>query len=125
MKQKGYIAITSAILISIVLMAIILTVSSIGFRGRANIFDSYSYAKSKYASEACLETALLKLVENPDYTGNETINIYSNQCNILDVVEVSPTERLIQAESIVLTSKTNLSVTVDINDFSIISWQEN
>lgn len=125
MKQKGYIAITSAILISIVLMAIILTVSSIGFRGRANIFDSYSYAKSKYATEACFETALLKLAEDPNYSGNETIDINGNQCNILGVEEINPEEKLIQTESTVLMSKTSLNVTININDFSIISWQEN
>lgn len=126
MKKNGYIAITSAVIISIVLMAVVFTASAVGFRSRANIFDSSSKLSSHYLAEACFESARLKLSQNPLYAGNETLAIDGNECNILPieiVIEVPPS-RIIRTNSTLQRATTSLKVKINFLDLSIISWEE-
>ena len=107
-------------------MAVVFTASAIGFRVRANIFDSSSKLASLYLAEACFETAILELSGNPLYAGNESIMIDGNQCDILPietVIEIPPS-RIIKTNSTLLNATTSLKVKVNFLDLSVISWEE-
>lgn len=121
-NKSGYIAITSAILISLAIIAIVLSSSSIGFRSRTNIVDSSSKATSKYAAEGCLELALLELAKDDQYLGGESFTINGNQCDILPIEDPreTPPQRIIKTQSTFSDTKTLLITTILLDDLSIV-----
>ena len=121
--NNGYIAITSAIVISILIMSFVFAVSFSGFFNRFNILDSSLKETTNSLAEACVETALLKLAENSAYSGNENINIDGEQCVILPI-ETGGGQKIIKAKAVIKEIVTNLKVAVNSSDFSIISWEE-
>ncbi|MFH1346922.1 MAG: hypothetical protein ABIH10_01585 [Spirochaetota bacterium] len=121
--MKGYIAIISTIIISILLMTITLTVSSMGFFSRVNILDAEFKELSFALAEACVETALLKLSWNKSYNGNENISVGEYQCSILPIETVS-SQKIIKTKAIFLKATTNLKITVQESNLLIIFWEE-
>src|SRR5512146_2551685 len=75
--KSGYVALLSALIISAVVIVIILTLGQGTYLHRINIADAHYKTKSRALAEACVETALLDLTTNPNYAGNETINVAS------------------------------------------------
>ncbi len=128
--QSGYIALMSAIIISILLLAITVGLGFNGFFGRLNIVDSDSKERSSALAEACVDVAILKLVSDKDYVltpADQNIQIGNNPKNICSIMSLSPIPRTfpitIQTQSNINKAFTNLEVIVD-NNFEITSWQE-
>lgn len=121
--MNGYIAIISAIVISILIMGFVFAVSFSGFFNRFNILDSSLKETANGLAEACVETALLKLAENSSYGGNENIAISNEQCSILPL-ENAGNQKIIKTKAIVQKAVANFKIIVNANDLSIISWEE-
>ncbi len=121
--MNGYIAITSAIIISILIMGFVFAVSFSGFFNRFNILDSSLKETVNSLAEACAETALLKLAENSVYGGNENINIGDEQCSIL-AIEINGSQKIIKVKAAVQNITANFKVIINGSDLSIISWEE-
>ncbi len=79
-SEQGFIALMSAIIISMLLIMLSLAVSMTGFFGRFNILDAEYKQRSLVLAEACADSSLLKLITIPDYAGNETINLGADSC---------------------------------------------
>lgn len=126
MKRDGYIAITSAIIISIVLMAVVLATGATGFRSRANTLAASYKAESRYLAEACVDYALLELAENTAYAGNETVAVGEKTCAILPIESLAenPPKKQIRTNATVMNAKTSLKVKVISSDLSLFSWEE-
>ena len=123
MKSEGYIALTSALVITVLIMAIALTLSLSSFFTRANILNTNFKEISHALAEACIETALLKLAQDSAYAGNEVITVGSNQCSILTLESIS-NQKIIKANAVFQNTTTNLKITVFSSDLSVISWEE-
>jgi hypothetical protein len=123
MNQSGYIALISAIIISILIMGIALTLSLTGFFNRSNLLDSEFKEMSSSLSEACVSTALFKIAQNESYAGNESVVIGSYNCSILPL-ESAGGQKIIKATATVQNSTTNLRVTVDKTTLQVIYWEE-
>lgn len=121
--MNGYIALTSAVIISILIMSFVFAVSFSGFFSRFNILDSSLKEMANSLAEACAETALLKLAENSAYAGNENIDIGGNQCAILPL-ETAGGQKIIKTKADIQKAVANLKVVVDSSTLSIISWEE-
>ncbi len=121
--QNGYIALTSAIIISVLIMAISLALSSNSFFSRSNVLDTEFKKISKGLAEACVETALLKLKQNNSYSGNENISIAGKQCSILAIESVA-NQKIIKTTAAVQNFITNLKAVVVLPDIFIVSWEE-
>jgi len=121
--KKGYIAITSAIIITILILTVILTTSSAGFFGRFNILGTLLDERGDALSNACADTALLNLALDINYVGNETINVASTTCTIL-TIETNGTQKTIKTTGIDNEVQTNIKVILETTDFTIISWDE-
>ena len=121
--MKGYIAITSAVIISVLIMGVVFAVSFSGFFNRFNILDSSLKETANSLAEACVETALVKLAENINYGGNENIAIGSEQCAIL-ALETNGNQKIIKTKAIVQNAVANFKVTINAASLSIISWEE-
>jgi len=128
MKTQGYIAITSAIVISILVLTIVLALSFSGFYGRTNIGNSYYKQISRALAESCVDSARLKIAYNPLYSPtNEIVAIGSDSCIINSVQTVptpTPPRIIIKTEATINGAVTNLEVALHPLDLSVISWDE-
>lgn len=122
--NRGYIAITSALIVSALLLLVVVALSVSSFLYRFTIADSDSKAASRAASEACVEYALLKLALTPSYAGNEVVTITpQTSCAILPIT-TQGAQKTITASSTVENAVTYLRVTVTLSPMSIAAWEE-
>lgn len=121
--EKGYIALTSVVIISVLIMIITLTLSSVSFSSRFNILGAELKKISLALAEACAETALLKLAQNSSYSGNENIQIGDKSCSIL-TIETSGSQKIIKTKANVKDFISNLKITASSPNLSIIFWEE-
>lgn len=81
-RQQGYSLIVSVFVISTVLLLVAI-VSARGVQQTAQLSSQYDmFLQSQALAEACAEVALLNRAVDPTYTGNESIQIGSNTCDI-------------------------------------------
>ncbi len=121
--RNGYLALTSIIIISILVLTISLSLEFSGFFARFNILDSEYKERSLALADACADKALLKIVQNASYPGNETIIIGDNSCNILPI-ETLGNQKTIKTSAVYQNAASNIKVIMNMTDFSIISWEE-
>jgi len=121
--NKGYIALTSAVIIVMVVMAIITAVSVSTYFSRYNSLGSEFKEISLSLAEGCAEKALLNYAEDEFYAGNESINIGSNQCSILPI-EIDGSNRIFKTTAMVQGATSNIKVTFNPIGLAIVSWEE-
>ena len=119
--NSGFIALMSAIIISIVLLLMITNLSLTGFYGRFNILDAELKERSSALAEACVDTALLRLANDPGYPypANDPINVDGNDC----IIE-SAAGGNISVKADYKNYITKIEVEVNLSDMSINSWEE-
>ena len=131
-SDKGFIALTSAIVIVLVLVTITVVVSISGFLGRFNILNVEFKEKSYGLAEACVEVAIIKLANDSLYSppiGGECVPVEDsclpppgeNTCTIVSVT--GGANKTIRAKAVYRESHTNLEATVD-SSYKIIDWRE-
>ena len=123
-KQRGYMALTSVIIMFAILVALVLTLSLSGFFNRSNVLDVYSKEKSLALAEGCAEEALLRLADDINYAGGETVAIAEGfNCEIMPILlfgeykEVRTRGKAGEAVSMIL-------VRADKDDLTLVSWEE-
>ena len=119
--RDGYIALTSAIIISVLLLAITVSIGFSGFFGRINILDAESKEKSLMLAEACADTALLNLAKGIKTTG--AVAVGSDDCSIVSVT-TDGGQVTIKTQAIINRAYSSIQVVVDTNSFAILSWEE-
>lgn len=124
--SPGYVALMSAIVISVLLMGLTFTVGFAGYQSRFNVLDGEFKEASKSLAEACAETALTQLALDPSFTGPLNVPVGSDSCDIVSAAPDVPVPG--QTTILTLASKnsatTNISLTVDSAALTIISWNE-
>lgn len=120
-KREGYIALMSAIIISVILMGLLTTLSLGGFFGRFNVLKSEFKNRSFALAQGCAEAAFLNLTENPGYTGSSTLAVASDTCIIFNIPLGSG---VIKTQGIFQHAYTNLKLTVATNTMTIVSFEE-
>lgn len=124
MKQSaGYIALTSAIITSILIMIIVFALGGAAILNRSDILDATHKEGSLALAEACVEVALLKLAENPNYLGNETLVVGEDQCQIL-LLETQGNEKIIKTEANLGGAVSHIKVSAESQNLDINSWEE-
>lgn len=121
--MKGYIAITTSIILSLVVMVVAIALGSSNLLSRVSVVEFTDKQMSLIAARSCLDWARLKLAENPNYTGNETITVSSYQCFVRPV-QTSGSNKIIEARSQVNGATTNLKLTAASSDLSTVSLEE-
>lgn len=120
---RGYIALTSAIIISMLIMTIIFSISLAGYFSRSNVLISEYKDASLALAEGCAEKALLKYAEDNSYVGNEIITINPGQCMILPI-EISGNNKIVKTKAVVQSATSNIKVIFNGADGTIVSWEE-
>lgn len=128
-SQSGYIALISAILISVSLLTLVIAVSFEGFYSRFSVLESEQKEISAYLAESCVNTAILKIAQDKNYSGNEDIRVGKLGCRIFSVYEFDnnnpfPPDYIIEAQGTSSDAYTNLEVQIEPSDSSIVSWTE-
>jgi hypothetical protein len=129
-NNKGYIALISAILISVSLLTLVAAVSLEGYFSRFSILESEQKEMSAYLAESCFNTAVLKISQNAQYVGGlPLIKVGDAQCKIVSVSQgtVFASNRLIRTQGVVGDAYTNLQIEIDpskLPQVDIVSWVE-
>jgi len=97
--MKGYIALISVLIISAVMLLITIGVSYFGISQSKMTIQKNQTLESYYLAQACAEEASMKLKEDLEYQGNETININGNSCTILPVEGSGNENRVVKTSS--------------------------
>lgn len=127
-QESGFIALMSAMVISVLLLAITLTLGLSSFFSRFNVFDSESKARSIGLAEACADSAILE-VSGGTYSTNKVINVgptSSDNCTIVSAAKDQPStgQTLIKTQSVINKAYTNLKIILNSSDLAISSWDE-
>ena len=123
MQPRGFIALISVMIISSVLLLIAAAGSLRGWYGADEVSYSEFKAQSEAAADACANRALLALAQTAAYAGGEVMNIdAATQCRVGAVAGGAQKTFAVQATS--SQAVTNVLVTINISDMSVVSWQE-
>lgn len=100
-NKKGFIALTTVLVLSAVFLSISIGVASRAISGATMSSSLYASNKAEILADGCAEYALLKLRRSLEYAGNESIEIDGTQCEILDIGGTGNTNRSIDVQSTV------------------------
>lgn len=87
--NKGFIALVSAIVISLVLIGLSIAASSSQFVARFGLMDHELQAQSTLLAQSCGNVALLRIAQNYTYapaSGGDVVSVGDDQCTIVSVV---------------------------------------
>lgn len=122
-KKGGFVALISTILICSSILIILSTLSVSEFYGRYNILESELKEKSAGLAEACGDAAILKIINEPAYIGNDTVKINGNSCTI-GPVSTSGNIKYFTVSSLYKNYNTYYKIKIDKTTFEILSWEE-
>jgi hypothetical protein len=116
----------SALIISVVLVILSVSISTAGFYSRFNVADSEYKQRSSALAEGCIDAALLRLAQNAAYApaaGGDVITLDTDTCKIVSVSTLAG-QKIIQVQAVYNKAVTNFKIVVDSNSLSLISWEE-
>ena len=123
-NQRGFIAITTAVILSVLTLVIALSLGQSLLISRGNKLDYYLKRSTHFLATTCLDTALLELSKNKLFEGNATTTLDDGQeCGILPV-ETSGSNKIIKARAEINGIVTNLKLTVTTATLSTVSLEE-
>ncbi len=121
--NTGFVALISAIIISVILLLMVINVSLTAFYSRFNILDSELKERSSALAEACADTAMLKLANNSSYNPvNEVVTVGSDTCTIISVTGSITKTILTKADF--KNYNTKLQIKVDATTIAVSEWKE-
>jgi len=120
-KNRGYIALISTIVISLILLALTANMSTAGFYARFNSLDSEYKRISLGYAESCVHAALLKLAKNNTYappSGGEIVSVGSEKCTIVEVIsDISdPTKKRVRTQASFRGAFSNMEIITIVQD---------
>lgn len=124
--QQGYIALVSVLIIS-ALVVLVATSASLASISEADMGLQESQAwQSFYLTTACAEHGLMKLKDDIEYSGNETLNFTNGSCTILPIEGTGDQDRTIKVTGNVSNQTSKIKVEInEVNpDMEISSWQQ-
>ncbi len=122
-KQKGFVALVTAVFISASLLIVVTTLSLSGFYSRYNVLDSEFKEQSLALADGCADIALVNIAINSAYLGNATSTIGGSECYV-GSVSMSGSNKIFRTRGIYKNTYTNLEVTVNSSTLAVVSWKE-
>src|SRR5260221_11521416 len=89
-NESGFIALISAIIISLILITITVILNLAGYFGRFNILDAEYKETSIGLAEASVDTAILEISKGNTVAANTAVPIGSYQCPLISVTLPAP-----------------------------------
>jgi hypothetical protein len=122
--QRGFIALISVVIISVVLLAAVISFAQFGVQGRITLLDIANKGQSERLAYGCLQVALIAISNDPLITKGYTIvPVGTGQCAIESIAAASGISTVrVSASSTKAT--TNIEARVTSSTAGIISVQE-
>lgn len=122
--QKGFVALMSIIIMSVVLLATTLSLAQFGIASRYFILDLENKSASERLAEACVHVARIAAYNDPltDIT-NKVVPVGSESCTITNINPDSD-ESIIEVAAMRGNAETSYRVVVDNTDGDFVSWTE-
>lgn len=83
--QKGFIALTTVLIISAIVLMVGIGLSLRSINEAEMSLQGNLSLQAHYLANLCAEQALMRLKEDSNYTGDETINMENGSCQILPI----------------------------------------
>lgn len=124
--EGGFIALITAIVLSLGLLTVAVVLNQSGFLTRSALLESEYKERSAALAEACVDIALLRLAANPAYGGGEAVLVKGSECQIRPVqIDVPASGQMsVETRARVHEAVTNLRIVANASDLSILSWNE-
>lgn len=125
-ESHGFIALTSVLIIESLILVIAVGVLTRSITGTNISLAEQQSHRALALANICAETALLKLESVLNYSGNETITVGSDSCNIATITGSGNSNRTVQASSTIsgYVRKTQVQVSTISPIMQISSWTE-
>jgi predicted chitinase len=83
--MRGFIALITVLIVSTIVLLVGLGISLLSISEATMSFNKTQSSQAYFLANLCAEEALMKLKENVNYPGNETLGIEGGNCQILQV----------------------------------------
>ncbi len=123
MTHRGFIALTSVLILSAVLLMLVVGTSIPAFYARMGALNAEWKAQSSELAQGCVGAVQLRLITTSGYTGGETISIDAASC-VVSLIEESGSIQKFTASITYRQAATTLSVSLSKDDASIVSEKE-
>jgi hypothetical protein len=125
MKQGGYIAVLSVIIVGAATMAIALTLLATGSDAQRSHLITQQSIQARQLAHGCAEEALQKIRESTSFTGTNTITMGAGNCSYV-IVSTGASTRTITTIGTVgnVVRKVAVYATINSSSVSVTSWQE-
>ncbi len=126
MKDKGYIALISILIISALVVLLSTTASIFGIAESDLGLQERQSWESFYLSSACVEEALMRLKEDLEYSGGDILTLSNGTCEILPLIGTGNEDRIIKVVAEVNNQVRKFKVEINrVNpETNINSWSE-
>jgi len=124
--QKGYIALISILIISGITLLIAISASLFGISESDMGLAKNQSSKAFYLVTLCTEDALMKLKDDLNYQGNETLTFDEGSCDILPLEGNGNQDRVIKTIGTAYNQTRKIKIEINrVNPkMEISSWQE-
>ena len=125
MKNRGFVALMSAIIISSILLLVAVGGSLTGFYTRTNVVDAELKERSLAAADSCVDSAFVAFAQDQNYGGLEMRSLNAlDRCQISAVTNLGTEVRFtVQATSSGI-AITNLKIHYATSTFTVLEWVE-
>lgn len=123
-SESGFIALTSVIIISLLLITITIGSANSSYGNRFNGLAYENKIASSAAAYACLQYALARLSENEGYSGGSVVRVGPETCSVISVVSPTTDTRIILVQSNIHRSFSTFKFTIRMHDWVVLSRQE-
>lgn len=123
---NGYVALMSALIVSVVLVVLSVSISTAGLYARFDAADAEYKQRSSYLAESCIAAALVNIDQNAAYVptaGGETLFVGDDTCTLVSVI-TSGGQVIIESKGTFRDAVTNLKVVVMSGSLHLVSWEE-
>lgn len=121
-KEGGYVAVVTAVIVTLIVSLISLVTSNTSYLGRVDTTRLESKAMSRKIADACLDHARLRLAYG-GYLGNETVSFNTFSCYISPIV-TSGGNKTVTAKSTIDDKTTKLELIVSATALTTVSLKE-
>ena len=114
---RGFIALTSVLILSVVMLGFVIAGSTRAFYARANGLERIYKEKSESLADTCASVLLLKLMQDESYAGHEVYELGEGRCRI-GPVEKDGFLRISSVSGTYSQAVTILEIIYNVTDFA-------